>query len=51
MRVDRLADVAAAAGAQAVSGPKPMPEYDAGYYAVFFDDPFGNSLEIVHTTE
>ena len=49
--VDRLADVAAAAGAQAVSGPKPMPEYDAGYYAVFFDDPFGNSLEIVHTTE
>ncbi len=49
--VDRIAEVAVAAGALAVSGPKPMPEYDAGYYAVFFDDPFGNPLEIVHTTE
>lgn len=49
--VDRLAEVARAAGAREVSGPKPMPEYDPGYYAVFFDDPFGNALEVVHTTE
>ncbi len=48
--VDRLAEVARAAGARNVSGPKPMPEYDESYYAVFFDDPFGNALEIIHTT-
>ena len=48
--VDRLAEVAKAAGARDVSGPKSMLEYDEGYYAVFFDDPFGNALEIVHTT-
>ena len=48
--VDRLADVVRAAGGMNVSGPKPMPQYDEGYYAVFFDDPFGNALEVVHTT-
>ena len=48
--VDRIAAVIVAAGGLNMSGPKPMPEYDAGYYAVFFDDPFGNPLEIVHTT-
>lgn len=48
--VDRLAEVARIAGAGSISGPKPMPGYDEGYYAVFFDDPSGNALEIVHTT-
>lgn len=44
--VDRLADVAVCAGAQHVEGPN----YDEGpgYYAVFFEDPDGNRLEICH---
>ena len=43
--VDRLAEVARAAGARNVSGPKAMP-YGPGYYAVYFDDPSGNRLEV-----
>ena len=43
--VDRVADVARAAGARYLSGPKPMP-YGPGYYAVFFADPSGNPLEV-----
>ena len=43
--VDRVADVARAAGARDLSGPKPMP-YGPGYYAVFFADPSGNPLEV-----
>lgn len=43
--VDRVADVARRAGAQDLSGPKPMP-YSQGYYAVFFADPAGNLLEV-----
>ena len=46
--VDRLAEVAVTAGAKEVSGPKDMTHYSAGYYAVFFDDPFGNALEVVY---
>ena len=44
--VDRLADIAVKAGARNVEGPG----YDegAGYYAVFFEDPSGNRLEICH---
>lgn len=42
--VDRVAEVARSAGAQ-LSGPKPMP-YGPGYYAVYFDDPSGNRLEV-----
>jgi catechol 2,3-dioxygenase-like lactoylglutathione lyase family enzyme len=45
--VDRLAAIAADAGAADVSGPKEMP-YSPGYYAVFFADPTGNLLEIYH---
>ncbi len=44
--VDRLAEVAREAGAE-LSGPKLMP-YGPGYYAVFFEDPSGNRLEIYH---
>lgn len=44
-RVDQLADVARQAGAQNMDGPMP---YEQGYYAVFFEDPSGNRLEICH---
>lgn len=47
-RVDALAAVLTKAGAQNVSGPKEMPEYSPSYYAVFFEDPFGNRLEICY---
>jgi catechol 2,3-dioxygenase-like lactoylglutathione lyase family enzyme len=43
--VDRIAEIAGAAGALEVSGPKEMP-YGPGYYAVFFADPSGNRLEV-----
>lgn len=42
--VDRLADIAVRAGAQQVEGP--MFYDDDSYYAVFFEDPSGNRLEI-----
>jgi predicted enzyme related to lactoylglutathione lyase len=32
----------------ALSGPKEYPEYGPGYYAVFFEDPSGNRLEVMH---
>jgi hypothetical protein len=47
--VDRLADIAVRACARNVEGPG----YDEGpgYYAVFFEDPSGNRLEICHREE
>ncbi len=47
--VDRLAALAVRAGARNVEGPG----YDEGpgYYAVFFEDPCGNRLEICHRIE
>lgn len=42
--VDRLADIAVRAGAQQVEGP--MFYDDDAYYAVFFEDPSGNRLEM-----
>ena len=44
--VDRLVDIVVRAGARNVEGPG----YDEGpgYYAVFFEDPNGNRLEICH---
>ena len=44
-QVDALARVAAQAGARHIEGPM---DYEAGYYAVFFEDPFGNRFEICH---
>ncbi|MDK2743764.1 MAG: hypothetical protein NDI90_12670 [Nitrospira sp. BO4] len=41
--VDRLAKIAIQMAAQHVEGP--------GYYAVFFEDPSGNRLEICHRAE
>ena len=43
--VDRLAEIARRAGAQNIEGPMP---YEPGYYAVFFEDPCGNRLEVCH---
>lgn len=43
--VDALAGAALRAGARNMEGPMP---YEPGYYAVFFDDPCGNRLEICH---
>lgn len=43
--VDRLGAIAVAAGATLVEGPG----YEAPhYYAIFFEDPCGNRLEICH---
>ncbi len=43
--VDRVAGVAARAGARNIEGPM---DYASGYYAVFFEDPCGNRLEVCH---
>lgn len=45
--VDRLAKVAGRAGARAIEGPE-IPWSSEKYYAVFFDDPSGNRLEICY---
>ena len=44
--VDRLAEVVRLAGGRKIEGPG----YDEGpgYYAVFFEDPCGNRLEVCH---
>jgi predicted enzyme related to lactoylglutathione lyase len=44
--VDRMSEVVRKAGGRNVSGPKACPEYSSTYYAVFFEDPSGNKLEI-----
>jgi catechol 2,3-dioxygenase-like lactoylglutathione lyase family enzyme len=44
-RVDQLAALVARLGARHLEGPGLEAP---GYYAVFFDDPSGNRLEIVH---
>lgn len=49
-KVDRLATVVRRSGARNVEGPShevPQPE-GAIYYAVFFEDPSGNRLEICY---
>ena len=46
--VDRITAIAVAAGATAVEGPMPCPEYSPRYYGAFFDDPEGNALEVVY---
>jgi catechol 2,3-dioxygenase-like lactoylglutathione lyase family enzyme len=45
-QVDEIADVVRAAGARNIEGPQIWTEYTAGYYAVFFEDPDGNKLEV-----
>lgn len=45
--VDRLAGIIANAGGRNIEGPI---DYEAGYYAVFFEDPSGNRFEVCHRT-
>ncbi len=47
-RVDAIAEILRAAGARNMSGPRACTEYTATYYAVFFEDPFGNRLEVCY---
>jgi predicted enzyme related to lactoylglutathione lyase len=47
--VDRLAEIVVRAGARNVEGPGYYEGH--GYYAVFFEDPSGNRLEICHRSE
>jgi hypothetical protein len=44
--VDRIADVIGSVGARNVEGPMLCPEYSPTYYALFFEDPCGNRLEV-----
>jgi catechol 2,3-dioxygenase-like lactoylglutathione lyase family enzyme len=44
--VDRMADAARAAGAREIEGPALETDYSPTYYAVFFEDPDGNKLEV-----
>ena len=48
--VDRLAEIVRAAGALNIEGPEDMP-YTRIYYAVYFEDPSGNRLEIYYCEE
>ena len=51
--VDRLAEIAARAGARNIEGPAheiPQPG-ETGYYAFFFEDPCGNRFEVCHRTK
>jgi predicted enzyme related to lactoylglutathione lyase len=46
--VDRVAEIIRNAGAKNIEGPLFNPEYNETYYAVFFEDPCGNRLEVLH---
>jgi len=48
--VDELAILIRRYGGRNVSGPRECSEYSPTYYAVFFEDPCGNCLEVVHRT-
>jgi catechol 2,3-dioxygenase-like lactoylglutathione lyase family enzyme len=44
--VDRIAKVVREIGGRNLEGPEIVPDYSAGYYGFFFEDPDGNKLEI-----
>lgn len=46
--VDKVHEVAVAAGVEVLHPPRVWPEYHAGYYGVFLRDPDGNNVEAVH---
>ena len=48
--VDRIGEIVKRAGGRNIEGPAHCPEYSEEYYAVFFEDPDGNRLEVVHRT-
>ena len=47
-QVDAIGELIKSAGARNISGPRGCPEYTPTYYAVFFEDPFGNRLEVCY---
>ena len=49
--VDRIAELVRTSGGHNLEGPDLTPEYSEDYYAVFFEDPDGNRLEVVHRTK
>ena len=46
--VDGAGRVVREAGGRNISGPRACPEYSPSYYAVFFEDPSGNCLEVCY---
>ncbi|MDP9099979.1 MAG: VOC family protein [Verrucomicrobiota bacterium] len=46
--VDRVGEVVRKAGGKNIEGPELCVDYSPGYYAVFFEDPDGNKLEVCH---
>ena len=44
--VDRIAKLVREAGGKKLEGPEICKDYSPGYYALFFEDPDGNKLEI-----
>lgn len=44
--VDKVAEVVRKAGGKNLEGPELCVDYSPGYYAVFFEDPDGNKLEV-----
>lgn len=44
--VDKVAEVVRKAGGGNLEGPELCVDYSPGYYAVFFEDPDGNKLEV-----
>ncbi|PZR75742.1 MAG: glyoxalase [Chthoniobacterales bacterium] len=44
--VDKIAEVVERAGGKNIEGPELCAAYSPGYYAVFFEDPDGNKLEV-----
>jgi catechol 2,3-dioxygenase-like lactoylglutathione lyase family enzyme len=44
--VDAVAEVIRKAGGRKIEGPELCLDYSPGYYAVFFEDPDGNKLEV-----
>ncbi len=46
--VDKIAEVVRKAGGRNLEGPELCVDYSPGYYAVFFEDPDGNKLEVCH---
>ena len=45
--VDRIAKLVSEIGGKMIDGPRLFP-ISPTYYAVYFEDPFGNQYEIVH---
>ncbi len=47
-KVDRVGRLIRNIGAAVTDGPRDFPEYSGTWYAVYFEDPCGNRLEVVY---